>query len=147
MDSTHLIIGYLDFINTSVGSTLFLSRGNLGYPSLVFNYDGTSWIFMDSATIAIGDVRHDFDFSRQNVGRDTRRGGVNEWVIYLPSAQSLAVMRDMAEASSVDVRLRGSNGTQDHTLTTAELNGIRTIIALYDMLVERPELINHIPVN
>jgi len=144
MDDTHFIVGYLGFSNTSVGSTLFLQRGSLEYPSLMFNYDGTSWIFMESATIAIGDIRHDINFTWQSVQRDTRRGGVNEWTIQ-SSAHALMVMRDISEASSVNVRLRGSSGSLDLTLTTAQLNGIRNILALYDMLIERPELVNHIP--
>ena len=53
----------------------------------------------------------------------------------------------MAEADEVTVRFRGDGVFADYTLRETELDGIRNILKLYDMVQAHTELLDYISVD
>jgi hypothetical protein len=122
-----------------------LDSGNMGLP-LTVTYRGEGWIFFDEIIFAIDDDR----FTKRNIKSyekttEVIRGGggtVMERYAFATS-DAIPIVRSIADARNVDIRLRGDKSI-DFTLSSSEILNIRNLIKIYDMLNEYPELIEYI---
>ena len=130
----------LSNLNVSrVTSGVMISDGEMNYPGLSLTYRGNSWIYFDRITLEIDGVNVELSFDQEQVSRRTVTNGISETV----GVHSLDIMRQLAEADEVVVHFLGESN-REHTMNRWELNGIKLILELYDMVQARPLLMEHI---
>lgn len=98
-------------------------------------WSGIRWMFLDGITITTDGVRHDLSnlrFERDIPSRTSAR--VTERVDMAVGAKHLQIIRAMIESDVAVLRLRGSRGSRDYTLSDRDRVAFEDVLTAHGML-------------
>lgn len=139
VDSGNIVYYYNSYLeNEHESNQVFPYISSIGKPPdsmhmniwLRFSYAGEKEINLKEITIETDQEHYELVASQPKIDRDEN---VWEWVDVSPNEAKITMLRDMAESKKVKIILQGKENDSERTMTKAERDALKEILAVYDL--------------
>ncbi len=101
---------------------------------LICNYTADDWVFFDSMTFAVDDLRYYKYFSYYDIVRDNGGGDVWEYIDLDVSASDIEMLWEIVNSTETIIRFEGSDYFSDFIVTESDKRAIKDVLTVYQAL-------------